>query len=66
MHKKAAYSHGAYNWLHEFLFCGHDRSSLSLGRTYYTLARLLALLWWHAEGESEFGQIRDRLRKLGH
>jgi hypothetical protein len=29
MHKENAFSHDAYNWLHDFLFCGHQSSSLA-------------------------------------
>jgi hypothetical protein len=55
---KRAFPHSAYNSPHNFSFCGHDRSSLSLGRTYYTLAKLLALLWRHAEGENAQHQYK--------
>jgi hypothetical protein len=29
MHKEGAFSHDAYNWLHDFLFRGHQSSSLA-------------------------------------
>ena len=35
---KRAFPHRAYNSPHNFSFCGHHRSSLSFGRTCYTLA----------------------------